>query len=194
MREAAQVWLKQKQIMHKTLSGSSDKGRQTLIGRCSRCNDCSRSWCFSCPDPCVLVVERFGECTTNLNLDKIRQFNADLYASKYSPSIALKKMMEAGVPQDQRPNASQLKNRRPEQKDRQKSCIQVDCIGELRRFVEDPPDNISILKDFSFHPVMEEYTFIFKSCNISFPQDNWACQSLTDAGNVHFTFFGHGSL
>eukprot|EP00974_Lingulodinium_polyedra_P075414 7308252-Lingulodinium_polyedra.AAC.1 len=47
LRKAAQRWLKEKGILHKTLVSSSNQGRPTLIGQCARCADCTFAHCFS---------------------------------------------------------------------------------------------------------------------------------------------------
>ena len=62
LRQAAQRWLKQHDILHETLQRSSDAGVRTLLAKCGECQSCTRQWCFR-QSGSELRVERVGECT-----------------------------------------------------------------------------------------------------------------------------------
>ena len=129
-RASAQRWLANKKILNSSLSTSTDKGWRTLIARCSRCAACSKAWCFRQLPPSSLLVEHAGECKGPLNLEKVKQFNAQEFAQKFTPGRALVEMQDILV--EQRPSINQLKNRRPLKKGRgDKPPPGIDLLREL---------------------------------------------------------------
>ena len=63
LRGATRRWLKEKGIVHKPLSTSSNKGKACLLATCAECRGCTRQFCFSIESGRDLLVERFGECS-----------------------------------------------------------------------------------------------------------------------------------
>lgn len=135
--------------MHSSLSTSTDKGFRTLIARCNRCQKCSKAWCFRQLPPAQLLVEHVGECSGPLNLEKVKQHNAQRFAAKFTPGRALVEMQSQQVPADQRPSVNQLRNRRPSQRGTSDQHAPVQCLGDAQRFLEHPPSDIHPLRDLS---------------------------------------------
>lgn len=63
LRAAARRWLKQKEILVKPFSTSSNKSKACLLARCGECETCTLEYCFSLQSKEELLVERFGECS-----------------------------------------------------------------------------------------------------------------------------------
>ena len=78
LRTAAQRWLRQKEILHKTLVTSSNQGRRTLLAKCDQCIGCSAQYCMSFAEAGgqQMIVERTGACNDQKDLKKIRLLNA----------------------------------------------------------------------------------------------------------------------
>ena len=145
LRRGAQRWLRAKDIPHKTLTKSSNKGAFTLIARCSSCVQCSRQWCFSLVSE-SLHVEVCGECSTEKDVVRLRRFHARKFAKEHTPAAALKAMRAAGIEVEHRPANWQVKNQRPK-KTKTDSHGSIACLGDLKRFVQTPPDGVYVYAD-----------------------------------------------
>ena len=146
LRRAGQKWLQQQGILHKTLMASSAKGVNTLIARCSSCLSCSKQWCFSNREG-QLQVETVGFCSGDKDLERLKRSHARAFAKDHTPGRALKKMSEAKIPKDERPEVFQLKNRRPKKEQTGPTEHSVSRLGDLREFVSDPPAGVTVFHD-----------------------------------------------
>ena len=146
LRRAGQKWLQQQGILHNTLTASSDKGVKTLIARCSSCLSCSKQWCFSNREG-QLQVETVGFCSGDKDLERLKRSHARAFAKDHTPGRVLKKMSEAKIPKDERPEVFQLKNRRPKKEQTGPTEHCVSCLGDLRKFVSDPPAGVTVFHD-----------------------------------------------
>ena len=63
LRAAAKRWLKQKEVLVKPFTTSSNKSKTVLLARCGECEKCSLEYCFSLEGKEQLLVERLGECS-----------------------------------------------------------------------------------------------------------------------------------
>eukprot|EP00435_Cladocopium_sp_Y103_P038795 s779_g10.t1 len=149
LREAARRWLQEQKVLHKPLVSSSKDRALAVLAACDRCKDCSLQYCFALENGQgnVVCVQQTGECGGEKNLKRIKLFHAKAYATSSSPSNALSKMQDDGIGAAERPSAQQLKNVRPAQKKAKKLDYSVDCLGALRKFVQQPPDGVSIYTD-----------------------------------------------
>lgn len=143
LRRGAQRWLRAKEIPHKTLTKSSNKGATTLIGRCSACKECSKQWCFSLVSG-SLHIETCGQCSGEKDVDRLRRFYARRFAKEHTPANALKAMRKAGIEPEHRPKAWQVKNQRPKKVSTQGEGASIACLGDLKAFVSSPPDGVYI--------------------------------------------------
>jgi hypothetical protein len=92
-------------------------------------------------------VEHVGECKGPLNLQKVKQFNAQEFAQKFISGRALLEMQD--IPVEQRPSINQLKNRRPLKKGKGDKHAPVQCVGDAEKFLEKSPPGIDLLRELS---------------------------------------------
>ena len=63
LRAAAKRWLREKEVLVKPFTTSSNKLKTCLLARCGECDKCSLEYCFSLQSKEELLVERLGECS-----------------------------------------------------------------------------------------------------------------------------------
>lgn len=76
-------------------------------------------------------------------------------------------MADAEIPPEQRPDLTQLKNRRPTQATSKSRVVPVHSLGDLQKFIQASPENIQIFDDLVV-------------CNEERAQIPFACKCLTD--------------
>ena len=78
---------------------------------------------------------------------RFKQHLAKKFAANYTPRRALLHMADAEIPPEQRPDLTQLKNRRPTQATSKSRVVPVHSLGDLQKFIQAPPENIQIFDD-----------------------------------------------
>lgn len=152
LRQAARRWLEQQSLLTKPLKSSSKGKRLAIVADCDRCVACSSQFCFTLAGDKV-QVEKCGECKGGKNLKRIKLENAKKFGASVPPAVALKAMVKAEVPPEERPDCRQLQNQRPSLQSRRVLDFSVEDLGSLRKFVEEPPEGVRILQE---HVVISE--------------------------------------
>ena len=150
LRVAAQTWLKEKKILHRTLTNSSFEKKVVLIARCYSCEACSHQWCFGWSDQGqgCLRVEESGECSEKKHVKRLKRHYAKEFAKEGTPLRALKHMKRENISEALRPSIAQIKNQRHQESiARRLDGYSVECVGDLMNFVNSPPPDVEILND-----------------------------------------------
>ena len=136
--------LKARQILHHTLTNSTQQGQVTLIARCKRCVGCSKAWCFSIKDQSQWVVAETGEHGDTPNAEALKRHHAKTYAERSTPGRALKQMRTDQVTPEHIPSEAQLKHMRKQLKQQMASGgnFSEECVGELKEFLDSPPPGL----------------------------------------------------
>ena len=149
LRVAAQTWLKQKAILHKTLTNSSFEKKVVLIARCYECESCSHQWRFGWTDQGSLRVEESGECSEKKHVARLKRHYAKEFAKEGTPLRVFKHMKRKNISEAHRPSIAQIKSQRHKESiARRLDGYSVECVGELMDFVNSPPPDVEILKDY----------------------------------------------
>jgi hypothetical protein len=95
-----------------------------------------------------LRVEESGKRTGNKNAAVLKRHYAKAFANQ-TPLRALKNMRLKEISADLRPSVQQIKNYRHMLSSTEKpEAYSVECLGELRAFIDDPLTDVKILTDY----------------------------------------------
>ena len=93
-------------------------------------------------------VEESGKRTGNKNAAVLKRHYAKAFANQ-TPLRALKNMRLKEISADLRPPVQQIKNYRHMLSSKEKpEAYSVECLGELRAFIDDPSTDVKILTDY----------------------------------------------
>ena len=98
---------------------------------------------------------------------RFKQHLAKKFAANFTPRRALLHMADADIPAEQRPDLTQLKNRRPTQATSKSRVVPVRSLADLQKFLAAPPETITIFDDLVV-------------CNEQRVQIPFACTCLAD--------------
>jgi hypothetical protein len=139
-RDAGQAWLNSREKIYKTLTASTFQSKTTLIACYKECVNCDQQF--------LLGGQRLGNC----DLKKVGNAPKRLYAKAFAnqtPLRALKNMRLKEISADLRPPVQQIKNYRHMLSSKEKpEAYSVECLGELRAFIDDPSTDVKILTDY----------------------------------------------
>ena len=148
LRAAGQAWLNSRKKIYKTLTASTFQNKTTLIARCKECVDCDQQFSCGWTEAGQLRVEESGKCTGNKNAAVLKRHYAKAFANQ-TPLRALKNMRLKEISADLRPPVQQIKNYRHMLSSKEKpEAYSVECLGELRAFIDDPSTDVKILTDY----------------------------------------------
>lgn len=152
LQEGARRWLSDRNKLTKPLTPSTENKRRSHLASCDACEKCSTQFCFSLDAQGKVCVEVTGECGGPKRVEENPRGECEKFAAQ-SPTLALKEMVKAKIPPEERPSSSQVKNQCPTLKSRESLDIPVDCLGALRSFAQSPPEGVVA---HTGHTVLEE--------------------------------------